>query len=278
MVPKVETFEHNIAEEIKHREASLTEISAASNDVGNNQTELDSIKRNKIIIIGSLTVLIVTIFGFGALGYIYLQDTTASKETPQTQTTPSQTKSSGSLASLSKTLDEAIGSYTKNVDKKDRGYVITLTSYTHVFAYVTRNEDSFIEELASLFPPQKQALQQPKETPKQPANVTAGTSTTKATTTTATSSIKIIKKQPSSTSTSVSTITTATQTPQQEQPVIDLPLAATSSYSDLTIANQNMRVWNKGDKQVVYAFVGITALLISDTPEGILALKGAILK
>jgi hypothetical protein len=38
-----------------------------------------------------------------------------------------------------------------------------------------------------------------------------------------------------------------------------------------------MRVWTSGNRTVVYAFVGNTTVLISNSTDGILALKSAIL-
>ena len=65
MTPKVDTFEHNIVEEIKRKDASLTQISAASNDVGNIPTE--EVKKNPKIIIIAGSIFIVCLIGAAAL-------------------------------------------------------------------------------------------------------------------------------------------------------------------------------------------------------------------
>jgi hypothetical protein len=52
----------------------------------------------------------------------------------------------------------------------------------------------------------------------------------------------------------------------------------TSPFSDITLDNQNMRVWNLGTRTVIYAFVADKAVVISDTTDGILLLRNAILR
>jgi hypothetical protein len=46
----------------------------------------------------------------------------------------------------------------------------------------------------------------------------------------------------------------------------------------LTLANQNMRVYKQNGDVVVYSFLGNSTVLISNSPEGIIELRSAILR
>lgn len=294
MMPKVETFEHNIAEEIKMKEASLTEISAASNNVGNDPIELP--KKTPVFFIALVTFFILCLLGFGMLGYFYFTSLTPS----QTQvSTPTSTipKVSSDITTLSPTLSNQIGRFVTRVDKKEQGYILTINSYSSVFAYMTRNESSYIEELASVFAgtPLVASSSTQEAATATPVSIPIATTTQIATTTTLVTATGTPKtatstgiKTATSTKTTVSTSTLSTTTTitPNTPPVITQPiptkgivsLEPNSSFSDITIANQNMRIWTSGKITVVYAFVGNNTVLISNSKEGILALKGAILK
>ncbi len=251
-MPKVDTFEQDIATEIKRKEASLTGISAASNDVGNIPTA-DSPTKQPVFLIALVAFFILCLLGFGVLGYFYFKEDTAA---PVTQETPLPTipKVISDMQTISPTLSGQIGRFITKVEKKDQGYIVTISDYSAVFAYMTRNETSYIDELALLF-----GIVSPVIATTTPTQTNATTTT--ATTTTATSTQK------------TATTTKATSTPVE----VPTPPPVTSAFYDITISNQNMRVWSKDGKAVVYAFVGSNTLLISNSKEGILALKSAIL-
>jgi hypothetical protein len=139
---------------------------------------------------------------------------------------------------------------------------------------MTRNETIYVEELAAVFSTIPHATGTPQliATTTQPVAVTTSTPLTATTT-----------KQPTATTTkTVKKTKTATSTPVTvTQPeVVVAPLAAQteSNFSDLTLANQNMRVYKKDATTIVYAFVGDKNVLIANSPEGILALKSVILR
>ena len=169
-----------------------------------------------------------------------------------------------------------------SVEKRDKGYVITINNYSAVFAYITRNELSYIEELALLFPSntkqqaststQKVAPQTP--TPSATASSSNATTTVIATSTTAKTKTQVNKAStsPVTSSTTITQISSPVILAQPVKPVEEI------SFSDITIDNQNMRVWNEGGKSVVYAFIGNSYLVIANTKEDLLALKSAILK
>jgi hypothetical protein len=118
------------------------------------------------------------------------------------------------MASISESIDSAVGPSIGTIQKSEYGYVVNLASYPDVFAYMLKNEERYADELAY-------AVGSPRDT--------------------------------------------STTTPP-------------FSFTDVTINNQNMRVGVSGESTVVYAFVNTKVLLISSTTEGILALRGAILR
>lgn len=250
MVPKVDTFEQDIASEIKRKEASLTGISASSNNVGNDPVPLP--KKPPIFLMAIIAFFILSLLGFGFLGYLYFSSTAKQQEEQISPVTPIP-KVTSDMHTVSSTLDGQIGRFVTKVEKKDQGYVLTISDYSAVFAYMTRNETSYIDELASLF----------TGVPR----VVATTTQTQIATTTATTTVATSTKKEMSTSTPVGT---TTQTIAKE-------LISSSPFYDITISNQNMRVWSSEGRSVVYAFVGTTVVLISNSKEGILALKSGIL-
>ncbi len=285
MVPKVDTFEGNISDEIKRKEASLTEISSASNNVGNNDDILLP-KRRPIFLIATICVFILCLIGFAALAYYYFNDSILSPKKETVLINPTVVpKVVADIKNISPTLFEQIGRFVTRVEKKDKGYVITISEYSPVFAYVTRNEKNYIEELSLLFPAtQVQAVSSstpPKITPPLIATttITASSSNETASTTKSTTTKSLaVKKAPTKQKTSTTTAILATSTPDIELAPLPEEVPVGPYFTDVTIANQNMRVWNGQNNTVVYAFVGNTTILISNSTDGILALKGAILR
>lgn len=285
MIPKVDTFERDIVDEIKRKEASLTEISAASNDVGN--TDVDIPKKLPIFIIAVGTFFVICSIGLGALGYFYFTDSLfppSSQPLPVNQNTVPKTTTE--IEKLSPTLATEIGRFIVRVEKKDQGYILTLSEYSPVFAYITRNESSYIEELALLFSPASMTstttpviVQQKAPTILATSSPTVGTTggtTTKATSTSPKSLGRESSPTSSSTATTRATSSSASTTSQGAVQVI-LTKPIMPLFSDVTIANQNMRIWTSGNHTVVYAFISNTSVAISNSTEGILALRSAIL-
>ncbi len=278
MMPKVDTFEVDIAGEIKRKEASLAEISAASNNVGNND-DVTLPKNPPIFLIALVTFFILCVCGFGALAYFYFNDPLLSPPTQPVVINPnSAPKTTTEIQKLSPALAGGIGRFVTRVEKKEKGYVITISEYSPVFAYMTRHENEYIEELSTLLgavtqssTTPTQALSDTKATP--PQATTTATTTQTSTQAKATTTVTSLKKTQVGTSTQV--IQTTTTTP----PIIPVEQHSSEGqhFTDVTIANQNMRVWTSGNHVVVYAFLGNNTILISNTTDGILSLKGAIL-
>ena len=205
-------------------------------------------------------------------------------------------KTTTDLKNLSPALSNQIGRFVTHVEKKDAGYVLTISDYSPVFAYMTRSEREYIQELAQLFPPTvassttpsvtvgSTTLTQPQQVPT-PASATTTkavvATTTKKTTATTTPVVPQSKKpQSKASSTPASTGSSSPSTTLEPTTTMMVPetIATNEPYAtDITLANQNMRVWVVGDRTIVYAFVGNTTVLIANSKEGILTLKSAIL-
>lgn len=276
MVAKVETFEQNIAEEIKRKDASLTEISAASNNVGN-RTDEDLAKKPKPV----LLIVLVTLFALGIVGmigllYFYFTDSLLPPSQGSVPVTVNDIpKATTTLSVLSPTLSLEIGRYVTSVEKQPEGYIVSINSYSPVFSYMARNEDEYITELAKVISPSTASL---------PSAAKPATATTSAATTT------LAQATSTATSTKATQVGTSTKTvgatSTKPQATSTQPLTSTTTeessdvprYRDVTIANQNMRVWTYGKQTVVYAFITTEKIAISASTDGILKLKGAIIR
>jgi hypothetical protein len=171
------------------------------------------------------------------------------------------------------------------VEKQEHGYVIKFNNYPAVFAYVTKNESTFIDEIAKVLPQTTGTVSTTTPVQEKPVEAPATTTPQEASSTTAIATTT--KKQPTKTTKATTTkqllpkaTTTATITSTTtEEKVVALTQAAPISYfSDKTVSNQNMRIYTKDGVTVVYAFVNNTDLLIANSVENILTLRSAILR
>lgn len=272
MIPKVDTFEHDISDEIRRKEASLTEISAASNDIGNNDSDVTTSQGKPIFMIALIVFFVLSLAGFGVLGYFYYTDTQKATSTPPATNEQTSKVTQPNLEKISPTLASNISTFVTGVEKKERGYILTIGDYSQVFAYMTRNENDYIEDLAALFPQINPSATSTTTPPAQQKEYQA-TSTSQASTTDITQKTKTTKA--STTTEKVATSSTI----KEAAPITTMTSAAQASqFSDVTISNQNMRVWTSPSHKLFYAFIGNKAVAISDSAEGILYLKSAILK
>lgn len=205
-IQTVETFEHDIADEIKSKEASAATIASSSGMIGNAPEEEPQSSKT-FLILGGL-VLLILIGGAGAYYALVLnKDTT----TPQVvQPTPEQLTSFGTYFPQ---LQETLGGYIEKTEKRDAGYIITLTSYNQVFGHIIKNELQFFGDISSAL-----------------------------------------------------------------SFVPDTSTSSEQTVTDLTRANQNMRVWQKGSSTLIYAFVDTSHLILAKTVEEVLLLRSSIIK
>ncbi len=290
MALKVDTFEHDIADEIRRKEATLEEVKAVakSTDASN---QVVPPKKIPVLSITLSVTIGVALLGIGGVAYYYFHDTLLPPSSkPITIPKKDIPKITAEVTKLSPSLGVEIGRFINGVEKKDTGYILSINNYSAVFAYMTRNEDIYIEELAKLFtiieaatttPVVEAVKPAPAETPV--VSTTTSTSTQTATSTKVMAKATSTKTTPAKTKTVPSLKSTTTPiVPENPIPVVPIEVVDSSTlnqhYSDLTVSNQNMRVYKNGKHTVIYSFVGTSYVLISNTPEGILALRGAILR
>lgn len=251
--PPVDTFEHDIADEIRRKEASIEDIASATGDIKNKPIE-EITKKDHSVLISIVTILTLCgVVGAGYVGYLYyVEGPTPTSKASQEEALVQQKKlSSTTLSSMSPALDKAIGGFLTNVEKTSNGYSIEIVSYSPVFAYMIKNESEFGDEIAL---------------------AVGNTHTIKNATTTPVSTTPIINASSSATSTQINGTSTTINT-------IETPPSLPTEYifSDITISNQNMRVATSVYGTVVYAFIGTKKLVISKSTDGILALRSNIL-
>jgi hypothetical protein len=244
VLQKVDTFQHDISDEIKAKDASAASVASAGGNIGNTPPITP---KTPVLTIVVMVLFVCGLIGAIGVGYIYYQDMVASQLAAQTPLTQNSVpRAHVSLKGFSPTLDDAIGNYVTDIRKSDKGFTLTLNSYPPVFLYMVKNENAYIDEISSVLVTKKPKVA--TTTPKvavvlQPTATTTGTST-KATA-----------------GTSTETVATSTG-----------PI-----FEDITISNQNMRIWRDGESTVIYAFINTKALVFSTTTEGILSLRDAIL-
>lgn len=208
-IPNIDTFEHDISEEIKTKEATIGDIAAAGGDIGNVTTKSTPVST---LLVALGVFLVVAVIAVSIILFV--------KYFNQPEVTPTMTLGGGtvpsavSASSVSVSIESAVGPSISNIQKSEYGYVVRLISYSNVFSYMIKNEAAYADEIAA-------SVGSPRDT--------------------------------------------STTTPQ-------------FMFTDVTINNQNMRVGVAGSSTVVYSFVNTDYLLISSTPEGILALRGGILR
>jgi len=138
-ISNIETFENDISEEIKHKEASMGDIASASGQIGNTEP-VGTSPKNKLLI--GILLLVTTIILAGG-GYILYNTVLAKNTTAQPINLPAPTQQqnvSAALISLSPRLAADVVPYIQNVEETPYGNILTITDYSALFAYMIRNE------------------------------------------------------------------------------------------------------------------------------------------
>lgn len=251
----IETFEHDIADEVRSKEASISDIVTAVGDITTNSEKAPETNSSRYLI-GIVIVLVVCgLFGAGYMIYSYAQGGPVTQNSNTDQETTTKKPSSGvSLDSLSPTISQAIGSHITKVEKTKYGYILSIDSYSPVFAYMLKNENLFVNELAEAV-----------------KSIPTGKSD-------ASSNVGVKKDAPVvSTSTTVASGTPVTPSSSTTIEVKE-KLSDELIFSDITISNQDIRVALSTKGSVAYAFIGTQKIVISSSEEGVLQLRGSILQ
>ncbi len=153
-ISNIDTFEHDIREEIKNKEASIGDIASAGGVVGNTSNSAGvrtNSSRILIILVSMMTLFILA--GFGYLGYVYLTGKPSSKEKSaqviDDQTNRENTKNiiSDKLNKISPALSVGIAHFISKVEETPNGTILTLNSYSSVFAFMIKNETTIGSEI-----------------------------------------------------------------------------------------------------------------------------------
>jgi len=265
MTPKVDTFEHDIVDEIKRREATAAEISAIAKSTIP-EAPAPAPKKSPFMII-LMVLFVVSLLGLAGVGYYYYNDPLLPPSAQPIAISPNDVpKTPANLTKLSPTLATQIGRFVTKADLQGKGYVLTINDYPSVFAYMTRNENAYITELSLSFGAPSADVS---------TSTPIATSTPQATTTA--KEIPPLSKQiPTENETS----TSSTSVTGSEQTSANATLSTVPGFtvSDITVNNQNMRVFSSPTHTIIYAFVGNTKVLIADSSATILSLRSAILR
>lgn len=142
-VPNVDTFEHDIAEEIRTKEATLTDIASAGGDLGNLPTSHVQTSR-LLLIMGGIFVLAV----IGAFVAFFVLSSGPTQPNGNLNNQAELPDVSNRLLALSPTIHDALGGNLGKVTKSEYGYTLEIVEYTPVFAYMIKNEQLYADELA----------------------------------------------------------------------------------------------------------------------------------
>jgi hypothetical protein len=289
MVPKVDTFALDISDEIKRKNATLDEVVPIHTE---NQGSIPSSvappsKQTQIpwMFVSFVVVGIVLVSALTSFLYSSYQDLTNTTPQPELlNEIATSEKKNTSIAFLSPTLSEKIERYITSVEKKEKGVVITFSSYSAVFGYMTKNETEYIHEIVEYFfkkPVQqtsktidKKVIQKPvaTTTPK-----TVSSSTPQKETLQATSSSKVIatssQEEPKISTFATNTSTqTGTTTPVQEASFFN------ALFRDITLSNVNIRAYNGINGSVAYAFISENKLVIAPTADDVVTIKNMVIR
>ncbi|MFA5132282.1 MAG: hypothetical protein WC444_03070 [Candidatus Paceibacterota bacterium] len=143
--PNIDTFEHDIANEIIHKEASMGDIASAAGEIGNTSAE-----KSWPLIIGASVLFLCGLIAVLLGGYLYYTKNHAPAPLSLTPSDGLQANQNQGipLVTLSQTLDDGIGRFITYVTPSPYGYSMTVTTYSPVFAFMITKEADYADELA----------------------------------------------------------------------------------------------------------------------------------
>ena len=150
----IDTFEHDIREEIKNKEASVGDIASASGVVSNTVGQDKTTTGTSKALIAFIVVMIIVITGaFGYLGYVYMVEKPKTQEEAakiieeEAQKQNTEALIAQKLNTLSPTLSQGVTRFTSKVDVTPNGTTLTLSDYTSTFAFMLQNETQIAKEI-----------------------------------------------------------------------------------------------------------------------------------
>lgn len=159
-IPNIDTFEQDIRDEIKNKEATVGDIASAGGEVGNFPSKNNSVSPNKkssrhfYISAGIIFILILT--GFSYLGYLYVKQQPTKKEEVaqivENQVSLENTPEiiSKKLNDFSPTLSTGVSRFTSKVENTPYGIVLSINDYESTFAFMIKNETDIAKDVLAL--------------------------------------------------------------------------------------------------------------------------------
>lgn len=147
-IPNIDTFEQDIRNEIKQKEATIGDIASASGEIGNSTPRGSFSNQNsssRFFIFGG--IIFVLIFGgFSYLGYLYIKQQPTSKQAASDlinkqkslENTPEAI--SQKINNFSPVLGTGISRFTTKVDETPYGIIFSINNYDYTFAFMIKME------------------------------------------------------------------------------------------------------------------------------------------
>lgn len=151
-IPKIETFEHDIVEEVQSKNTSIADLASYSGKLNNNEKE-KSRKINFILMTISILLIILSL----VVIVVYLISSKNTSSTTQTVTENNQNKfqinegSKNKIVTLFPNLNANVGMFISNFEVTPFGYIVTLSDFRQVYAFIIKNENVFAEDAINSF-------------------------------------------------------------------------------------------------------------------------------
>lgn len=150
-LPHIETFEYDISEEIKKKEANIGDIASASGTIENKPDRRKP--SSPFLVILSIIFLFLSIAGvIWYMIYVQNQESPISQQVKNLSNLTSATNTSTtSLEGALPSLNTNVGRFISKIEKTSTGYDLTISDYAQVFGFVIKNEKLFAVDSAKLF-------------------------------------------------------------------------------------------------------------------------------
>lgn len=160
-LPKIETFEHDIADEVLKKETSVAKIAAQDALVQEVQKEAAKQRVGPSspflvsIIVVLVVVAILVVGGYFAYTTLIAKDEGAPQAIEKRSASQEQASAPSTAAAATffertfPELKEGLGGYVRKAEKTPYGFLITITDYSGPFSFVFKNEDLFADSISN---------------------------------------------------------------------------------------------------------------------------------
>lgn len=159
-IPNIDTFEQDIREEIKHKEATIGDIASASGEIGNMPSNVGTFSNSKNstdnnssrgFYISTIIISILVISVLSYLGYLYTVQQSATKINKVTDNQNNSIDTpeiiTKKLNDFAPSLSEGISRFTTKVETAPYGTIISINDYDSVFAFMIKSETDIAKEV-----------------------------------------------------------------------------------------------------------------------------------